>query len=531
MSSPSIQNLTPEEVVFRTNSDEESIILIFNDKVVYAFPGEYGGYVIRGERLLGVESLENVDVNTVQSILSSARAFYVEPKKTSYMYDKLEYIMNNADKLANNDKYRPILQYLDLIKREAAKLPEEVVETIYTYGYAEIVEYTYVEVNVAVKKVAKKSVVIDVNPKPHGLKLSAKAIRVICRFACRGCGTENVRKWKLKYPENEYLQKYIYDTDDRTLIWKIVVEAPQELVPTAISSVVPATQQQQQTQSIQTQQMTPVLINGFLVISTLPSKALLDAHLPEIFKDIKIGTKEIKLVTGYFYNKLGTLSRKFYNFILPEYAIDAGFGYIVPKSKVGAFLAKIEELKQEYAEFERQLKDFLLYGRIPEDLPKRARVERRYLEIVMEYLKQHGKDEEVRKKIEALNITERVRIHLLPFAVDMSVLYEYADERVRKELEEEIKALKEQIVAGFRERIKEYIEALNAKLQKLAVAEVRRELLEKARREIEEMERTAKELGIEIKELEVLKEMLTPEKVEELAVKAAEGRLRALIEF
>jgi len=474
--------------------------------MVYLTRGAYGGYIIRPSDL-DLQSFENVDV---QSVIAGVKFFYVEPS--------IEPCSGDICKEYNN-----------VIEETLRSLPNEVSER-FRHSFIYLINYLYVEVVANVKKVHPGYVVIDIQPKNPPTRITAKALRMEV-FVGRKVAEELVRKWKLKYPENRVIQRQLYIPSSRpsNVAIKIVVETPNELVPAPITTipvpVAPTTQQQI------TQQPTPVLINGFLVISTLPSKTLLDAHLPEIFKDIKIGTKEIKLVTGYFYNKLGTLSRKFYNFILPEYAIDAGFGYIVPKSKVGAFLAKVEELKREYAEFEKQLKEFLLYGKIPEDLPKRAKVERKYLEIVMEYLRQHGKDAEVRKKIEALNITERVRIHLLPFAVDMSILYEYTDERVRKELEEEIKALKEQIIAGYRERIKEYIETLNAKLQRIAVAEARKELLEKARKEIEEMEKTAKELGIEIKELEVLKEMLTPEKVEELAVKTAEGRLRALIEF
>jgi len=258
---------------------------------------------------------------------------------------------------------------------------------------------------------------------------------------------------------------------------------------------------------------------------------LLDAHLPEIFRDIKIGRKEIKLVMGYFYNKLGTLSRKFYSSILPAYAIDAGFGYIVPKSQVDRFLQEVELLKREYVEYERQLKDFLLKGIIPEGLDKRCKVDKKYFDIVMEYLKQHGMDEEVRKRIESLDIVGRVRINLLPFAVDTRILYEFADERVRQRLEQELQEFRAGIYNAFKEKVKEIIQDLQKRLEKVVLSEVRADMIRRAREEIESIEKTARELGIEIKELETLKEMLTPEKIGELAVKTAEGRLRALVEF
>jgi len=281
---------------------------------------------------------------------------------------------------------------------------------------------------------------------------------------------------------------------------------------------------------------TPVLINGFLVISRLPSKALLDASIPEIFKDVKIGRKEIKLTMGYFYNKLGTLSRKFYNQILPEYAVNAGFGYIVPKDKVAEFLREVDLLKKEYAVFEKQLKQFLLEGRIPPEVEanKRAKVDRKYLDIVMEFLRRHGKDEEVRRKIESLSIADRLRINLLPFSVDMSILEEYVDEKVRRRIEEEIYSVRREIVDAVRKQLEEKARAILGRLEKYAEAKLTKEVLEGMRRSVEEIRKMAEEFGVESESLRVLEGLMQlqdDELVRKVAELKASGRVKALLEM
>jgi len=70
-------------------------------------------------------------------------------------------------------------------------------------------------------------------------------------------------------------------------------------------------------------------VNGFLVISSLPSKAPLEKSLPKFFEDVRIGLEVIRVIQGYFHNRLGVLARKFYNEILPRYTIKTVFGYIL----------------------------------------------------------------------------------------------------------------------------------------------------------------------------------------------------------
>jgi hypothetical protein len=279
-----------------------------------------------------------------------------------------------------------------------------------------------------------------------------------------------------------------------------------------------------------------VVVKGFLVVSRLPSKSLLDTHLPEIFRDVRVGHKEIKLVTGYFYNKLGSLSRKFYNEILAEHAVDAGFGYIVPFDKAPEFLAEVDKLKREYEVYEKQLKDFLLYGRVPEELSKRrrAKFDVEYVKLVKEYLatvKQGFTEEEWRSRVESISIADRVRVNLIPFSLDYGIIEEFIDKEAKARIEREIESIKSEIAQSVRRIIAEKAHELINRAIKLAETQFRRESLDRIRAEVAELDRRAREFGVEIKELKDLMEMLREDRLREIAVEATSGRLRALLEF
>jgi len=181
--------------------------------------------------------------------------------------------------------------------------------------------------------------------------------------------------------------------------------------------------------SVEIAEQEAVIVKGFLVVSSLPSKALLDKILPKEYKQKRIGSEVIQIVRGYFYNKLGVLSRKFYNDILQKHGVWAGFGYIIPAHRVYQFIRDVEELREAYKKFEEELRAFLERGEIPED--KREKVEQgkvnidpEYIEIVREYLAEHGITE-----IRVPNISERVKIRLIPFSIDVRMVEEYLEDK------------------------------------------------------------------------------------------------------
>ena len=501
-----------DKVLYKVAKRDMPIILFLspdtNDTII-AREGAFGGFVIR-ENLNEKFQLDKVDLNDrekviehVEKIFSQYIPFFIDRNTEGLNYEELSDEEKNA--------------YEEAVK----KLPEEVREEISYHRTFERETYTIREVEVSVTKVTNKYIVIEPKPKERGRKGSVKMVAVTTTLSRHQRASKTCERFRLKYPECEALRYQLTWDTERSLVFRVITEKNLPTLP-VIASI---------PQSKGTTR-TPILINGFLVISRLPSKALLDTSLPEIFKDTKIGKKEIRLTMGYFYNRLGSLSRKFYN-ILANYAIDAGFAYILPKENVKEFLEEVEALKAEYKEYEEQLKRFLLEGKVPEDLDKRAKVDTEYTEIVMEFLRSHGKEEETKKKIENLDVVGRVRINLLPFSVDARILEEYVDEKVKQKLEEELYKVRSEMIENARKQLSDKIKSLAKKIENLATKTVTKSKLNNLKKEIESIEKTAKDLGIEFKELEILKELVnTP--IERIGIKVLEqktsGRLKALLD-
>ena len=486
--------------------DRPLVLFVSSDHALIAEQGMYGGFVVKlTDDLRKKFQLDSVDreklVEHVGNILNQYVPFFIDKTKQKFV----------GEELTEEEK--------ELIEQAFKDLPKELKEKFTQKSYTRE-NYTITEVKISVQKVTDKYVIINAEPKKNGRKGTAKMIKIDKRIRYERA-KNFVERLRLKYPENDALKNQL-TWDGELIVFRIITEKNLPTLP-VIASI---------PQSKGTTR-TPVLINGFLVISRLPSKALLDTSLPEIFKDTKIGKKEIRLVMGYFYNKLGTFARKFYTQILPRYAIDAGFGYIVPKENVSGFLEEVEMLKSEYREYEQQLKDFLLNGKTPEGLDKRSKIDPEYTEIVMEFLREHGKEDEVKERIENLDIAGRVRIDLLPFSVDMSILEEYVDEKVKSMLEQKLYEIRSEMIENARKQLSKRIRDLAKKIEGLAKKTVTKKKIEELKKDVESVEKIAKDLGVEFKEINVLKELLeTP--VEEIGMKVlrerTSGRLKALLD-
>ncbi|RLG50050.1 MAG: hypothetical protein DRN90_00305 [Thermoproteota archaeon] len=501
------------ELVFKTSENQSLIIVSKSGLVLYLNEGTYGGYILKPKQL-GLSQFSNED--QIYQLLEESIAFFVVPE-----------IKGLGSLTSNGDFYQVPKEHVKVLSKYLNQLPDKVRDLFFSESAeVQLVTYKYVQVQLTVSKVAPFYAVLDAKPFPNGCKVTAKALRLKILFTGtrrHSKGTlagQIVHEWRLEFPENHILNNYIYavnryeDYRDSAIFLKIVVESPKEPLPFG--------------SSLEESEPMPVVINGFLVVSRLPSKALLDTHLPEVFKNVKVGTKLIKLVMGYFYNKLGTLSRKFYCQILPKYAIYAGFGYIVPKSKVSEFLSAVEELKEQYAEYERQLKEFLLEGKLPdpEAISKRAKICEEYRDLIMDYLRHHGKESEVRAKIESLDVVGRVSIQLIPFSVDSRILYEFADEKVKKRMEKELQEFRNQMAESLREQIRRLASTLINNIKECAKVKV----LESARRRLSELEKMANDLGVELEELKELKEFVKKD-IEEIVAEVESDRVKALLSF
>jgi len=194
-----------ERLVFALDSDKKSIILVSSDgEIKYASEGMYGGYLLKPP----------IDLNGI-------KAYFVEPSTSKI--EKAE----EKNKLKN--------EYIAQHIKNIAEL-NEFFSNDDDYG-AEVVKYRVIEVRVIEKKRTDRYIVLDFDPLPNGEKHEAEAIRFYYSFV----GSRRhpkyhtagriVKELKLKYPENEFIQRHVYGKpiDDRSsaIFIKIVTKAPE----------------------------------------------------------------------------------------------------------------------------------------------------------------------------------------------------------------------------------------------------------------------------------------------------------------
>ena len=210
--------LTGEEVVLITDSDNKSIIILSHDKMEYAFEGLYGGFVFKyGDKF--------ADDDEAVNYIKSSKAYFVDVKTFSVSEDEEEY----AKKV--------VMQLPEDVKNEFL-VDGEFIRGTTKYIKIEKVQYEYVEVDPVIIKrnSAKKYIIIDFRPKTDGRKHNAEVIRVKLYFDGSGrhpLGSAAIRKikeFKLKYPNNEIIQKYMYAQQlhykASVLMLKLVTKAP-----------------------------------------------------------------------------------------------------------------------------------------------------------------------------------------------------------------------------------------------------------------------------------------------------------------
>jgi len=268
----------------------------------------------------------------------------------------------------------------------------------------------------------------------------------------------------------------------------------------------------------------PVTLSGFIVSSSLPSTALLDVTFKRMYENVPIGREIIALVRGYFYNKLKTLRRKYYTQILPKYSIKAGFGYIIPTELAPDFLEEIKELREEYEQYERDLRNFIQHGVAPATLRRSAKVDPKYLEVVRKYLEKKGVPE-----IRVPKIAERVSVQLIPVALGLDVVERIADEETREVLKKEIEKLKKEIMDSTLRQVKERLAELQLELGK---KRLRKADISRIKQELSNLGEMVKSVGVDAREIYNLLD--TIKEIEEGKTKVdlskLSGRAKALAE-
>ena len=200
-----------------------------------------------------------------------------------------------------------------------------------------------------------------------------------------------------------------------------------------------------------------IIINGFLISAHLPSEYLVQDILREYYKETVPITKLVQLVPNQYLNKFKTLRRKFYCRLVVKHAVKIASGwYLVPTQKLRAFKKDRDQLIEEYKQFEQSLKEYL-------------EKETEYSNLVKEI----RPDNHTTKNTPS--IASRVSISLIPLSLSSDVFEKYIDEKAQekktqtmREIEEELKNTREQLINNAVLDLNERLEQLMRKLAEAA---------------------------------------------------------------
>lgn len=224
------------------------------------------------------------------------------------------------------------------------------------------------------------------------------------------------------------------------------------------------------------------LKKGMVVRASLPSKSVLDRRLPEIFKSRRLGNRQIAQVTGYFRNKLGTLTTKFYNYLNRECIVVpvqlTERMYIVPPDKVLEVYDWTRAFREEYVEYEEQLRNFVEKGEVPEDARSNAKFDTEYLSVVQEYLARNNLDPD----ITVPKIADRVDIRFEEFKMGDQLFQMFAEKKYEeltrnlskkereslKSLEREVAAREQELMESARESVRERVQGILQEINDLS---------------------------------------------------------------
>ena len=275
-------------------------------------------------------------------------------------------------------------------------------------------------------------------------------------------------------------------------------------------------------------------LKGFLAIFNLPSEELFKVMLPEIFEGRLVGERKIRIITKYFVNRLKRIKAKFKR-NLESFSVSFGIGnmkiYIIEAKNVIKLMRLVEIIKSDLSELQRQIREFIIEGRVPEELRKRnVNIQEDYIATVRRYLERCGIPWSiVVRRVEAINLPDRVRVMLAGFTLD--------PEDIKRMLGHEvpIEYIKEQARKTLLESLRDDIKAIIEKIERIRMAQIKMENVMKIRREIEQLVKKARLLGINMPYIERLAEIAnTP--LERLRIQLkntdnVDSRLRSLLEM
>jgi len=262
-----------------------------------------------------------------------------------------------------------------------------------------------------------------------------------------------------------------------------------------------------------------VVPKGVVVISNVPSEALLNMYFKEIFRHEEIGTKAIKLVRGYFVNKLKYLRGRFYD-LLQRHGLKMAPGlYVIPATEVDTFNAGVEDIRERYRRLKRELEDFVIHGRISPELERRMRrrkinIDRNYVELIKNYIMEtHGVDKEEAERMLAARLSNidfeaRFQVLLIPITFTTEMFEHLLDEESKRLLEKHMEAMAREVQRDIEARLAAIAERLERRLVEVVKIHVNPKMVEPVERDLAELERLAAEYNIRLPQVEKMKEAI-----------------------
>lgn len=188
-----------------------------------------------------------------------------------------------------------------------------------------------------------------------------------------------------------------------------------------------------------------MLIEGFLLIYSVPSVTLLERTFPLEFKDTVVGKRVTNLVRGYFRNKVTTLRKKWYK-LLDDTTIRIGEQgrmqqmRILTFDKVPEFTKKKDALIEEWKEYDHELERFLLYGEVPKKNDNNPRREYNldYLKEIKEYLRDVMgiNPNEMHEFIRPPKFHQHLYLNYIEMSFNTQIFENYLEEKGQKAVDE-----------------------------------------------------------------------------------------------
>lgn len=230
---------------------------------------------------------------------------------------------------------------------------------------------------------------------------------------------------------------------------------------------------------------------AFLVALHLPSMQRIAESLPKLIEDERAGTENIWVVKGYFKNKLQYLNEKARTILL-RHAARVGMGwYLTSERGLERLISEIDELREtEYKKYERDLANFLLHGKIPDELKGRDDVKlyEEYTELVKRYLEQNGVE------LTPPRIADGVTLDVLPLALDSKTIERVASERVKVEASKMLEKLSRDFIKDIERRFEELSKKLKRARSIMHVKQTR----EAIKKEIEALQSLCADMGMKV---------------------------------